>query len=256
MIASPPSQSGVKYELKTTCVDWLRRSKFDIFVNLIDYNYFLAKLVWFLVLTVFFGLTAWLVALNLIDYTQYVSVSQVKLVYERPAPFPAVTICDSNPFTSVKAQDFMQSLMYYIFREDLTSRLSFAESLSRLDLVISYAKIVSTTKAFRSYFGFPRTIFKSCLYESVPCDESKDLHAYYSYEYGNCWQFNVGLNLTNHSVALRQVTTEGMGFGLSLTLTGLADTSNKYASTQSKGLVVFVHNQSYAPTDSESVFIE
>jgi len=41
-----------------------------------------------------------------------------------------------------------------------------------------------------------------CIYNNTNCGD--DLHWYWSYDYGNCFQFNVGLNYTNDFIERKQ----------------------------------------------------
>ena len=44
----------------------------------------------------------------------YVTVSQVQVINESPAEFPSVLLCDSNPFTTLESQLFLDQLMQNI----------------------------------------------------------------------------------------------------------------------------------------------
>jgi hypothetical protein len=52
-----------------------------------------------------------------------------------------------------------------------------------------------------------------CRYFNDACDDS--LLWFYSYFYGNCWQFNAGYNLTNQKVNIKEATQDN-GIGLSM----------------------------------------
>ena len=81
-----------------------------------------------------------------------------------------------------------------------------------------------------------------------------NFHWLWNYHYGNCWQFNSGLNMSNHKVELKN-TYYGYEFGLDLTIK-IVDIQNKYVNLDrcfSIGMVVFVHNSSFTPFKTDLV---
>jgi hypothetical protein len=93
-----------------------------------------------------------------------------------------------------------------------------------------------------------------CRFNQKECENNNDFHWFYSYENGNCWQFNSGFNLTEHKVPIQKSMTESKDNGLYIMVIGLAN-NNKYPSINSKGLTIFVHNQSFSPSQSEAVYL-
>ena len=83
-----------------------------------------------------------------------------------------------------------------------------------------------------------------CTYNLVNC--TYDLHWFWSWEYGNCWQFNS--NLTDYKKAFRS----GKNFGLNIQV--FLINNNNIITTFDDGVIVFVHNSSFGP--SHEVFIK
>ena len=86
----------------------------------------------------------------------------------------------------------------------------------------------------------------SCIFDKKDCEN--DIDWYFSYKYGNCYQFNTGFNTTK----LKTLRNDDSEFGLKL-LIYLMNT-NIYPIAKSNGLKVFVHNQSSYPEQSKGVF--
>ena len=92
----------------------------------------------------------------------------------------------------------------------------------------------------------------SCRFSGRACDFSTDFTSYYDFNYGNCVQFNAKSRVNK----LKKIYLEGLFYGLSLQIGPLVNENRKYATATSKGLKVFVHNQSYPPTSSEGISIK
>ena len=106
----------------------------------------------------------------------------------------------------------------------------------------------------RTKLGLEMSDFPVCKYNNSDC--LSDLHWYWSYDFGNCFQFNVGLNSTNQEIDLRDSSQEGPTNGLQLEIWPLV-LNNTWTSFQYDfGIVVFVHNSSFRPTISDAVMIK
>ena len=130
--------------------------------------------------------------MSIVDYLSYEVVTQIRVVYERPTQFPAITICDNEAFKTYDAQILYEKIatqsghnMKYISKVNETLNL----------LVKMYVASSHMSDDERKKLGFKRSLIMLCRYFNDACDDS--LHWFYSYFYGNCWQFNAGYNLTN-----------------------------------------------------------
>ena len=88
----------------------------------------------------------------------------------------------------------------------------------------------------------------------IPYSVSNKWHWYYSYEYGNCFQFNSGLNWTNSPISSEKSTAEGEAYGLKIL--GFVPNQNKYLTSPSSGLKVFIHNHSFGPSFSNGINVQ
>ena len=105
----------------------------------------------------------------------------------------------------------------------------------------------------RKKLGFNKSIIFNCKYNKKKCDDS--LHWYWSYDYGNCWQYNSGFNLANQKVDLKNASLEGKDYGFSLVVYPLIN-RNKFMTTWDNGMIVFIHNSSFKPVSSDAVYVE
>lgn len=96
----------------------------------------------------------------------------------------------------------------------------------------------------RKKYGFAWNTILKCSFMGIDC--LNDLHWMWLPEFGNCWQFNAKLNLSNHKINLKQSKNTGKYYGLSIEIFPLYN-ENKYSTSVSTGMEIFVHNSSFKP---------
>jgi hypothetical protein len=216
----------IKYKkIKEILKTWSRNVDINCYTKIIDYrpNY-KVQFIWLLILLGSTGATFYFISKSIIDYLKYDVVSQTNIVSEIPTEFPTVTFCDNNPLSTKYSQ------------QALTDALN--KNKSQLS-------ILSTSDEQLKRFGLNWNQILSCTFMFANC--LNDLHWYWSYSYGNCWQFNSGLNLTNQRVSLEQSSTHGHIYGLNIEIFPLYN-NNDLSVTTSNGMVVFVQNSSFKPS--------
>ena len=181
--------------LKETFVEFSQRTDFNAYGKIFKYNHSLIKILWLLVLIASLSLTALVMAENVRVFFEYNIVSQLGLIYEAPTEFPAITFCDNNPFTSDISPPIFDKypIDYYnlIFLQQMAASAPYPffddEKRKKLGLQLWLIQ--------NGYWAH-------CRFNNTDC--SNDLHWYWSYDYGNCFQFNVGLNYTNDFIERKQ----------------------------------------------------
>ena len=245
--------------LKETFVEFSQRTDLNVYGKLFAYENLLVKLVWLIALIGSFGLTAWVVRLNVLSYLDYDVVSQIGIVYEAPTEFPAVTFCDNNPFTV----NFPDNINI----KDLTNKndLKYGAIMAASDpaYVDENRKLLGLNISQITDIGLGQDYiigdFAYCRYNNTDC--SSDLHWYWHYDYGNCFQLNVGLNSSNLPIDLKEANREGSDFGLQISVVPLVnflsyDSRKIGMLSYPAGMVVFVHNASLRPLKSDQVFVK
>jgi hypothetical protein len=94
------------------------------------------------------------------------------------------------------------------------------------------------------------SLILSCSFNNKACTNTfidSFTRTYFSYDYGNCLQFNSGFNDSGSTFELNKVDTEGKQHGFSIVF-GPLYSSNKYLSSHVDGLIVYIHNQSVLPS--------
>ncbi len=207
------------------------------------------QFVWLVIFLVLTCATFWIIILSIVNYLNYDVVTQIRVVYERPTQFPTVTICDNEAFKTYEAQILYEKIatqsghsLKYISKVN--------ETLNRLVKMHVASGQMSDEEIKK--LGFNRSLIMLCRYFNDACEDS--LHWFYSFYYGNCWQFNAGVNLTNHKIKIKEATLDN-GIGLSMIFHPLTN-NNSFMTTWESGMVVFIHNNSFKPKLNDRVYID
>jgi hypothetical protein len=166
--------------------------------------------------------------------------------------FPAITLCINDPFTTKYAEK-----LYDTFINE--TRYNFI-SKSQVDFDLNNLVLMHVTNPLaydddaRKKMGFNKNLFFTCSYYRYKSCKN-DLHWYWSYTYGNCWQFNTGLNFSKDKIDIKNTTIEGREEGLIIALFPIVN-ENQYMTTWDNEMIVFVHNNPFKPLQTDAVYIE
>jgi hypothetical protein len=225
------------------------------------------RILWGFFLLVGIGASGYFLITTLVNYYQFQPVVQISVIQEYPTSFPAVTICNLNPFNlgNANTETYIDSLLS-------ASNYSYINTLNSTDSISQYAgtnntdelltdltdtlkRLIATDKnlttADRLSLGFDLgyDMLLSCAYNRENCDET-NFTTFYDYNYGNCFTFNVGSQVLKTSKV-------GSGYGLVLELAvGNPNSEIKY--TSKAGIYLVVHNEtrkSITIDDGEGIFI-
>ena len=240
-------------KMKCVFLEWSHCVTYHCFPKIFkEKTHLILRLFWSVIFLSFASLTFFILVNNVILYYQYQTVTSIQIINEQPTLFPTITICDSNVFTTQDAQLFLVNMSKNFFDKDITtmSYLEYYEfGVNQLsNVVYSFVSDPMFGDENRKRLGFNLSQFiLTCTFHfSSACNFNQDFHWFFHFDYGNCYQFNSGFNMSNHVVDLKTVTFGSKSNGFSLRF-GPLITHNKYPLTFSKGLKIFVHNQSIAP---------
>ncbi len=191
----------------------------------------------------------YLISISVIKFSNYeVTVSTTKEI-ETPINFPAVTICNLNPFVKTRATKFINNALQTVNLKIGADEQAVGFISKILDILKKDAAanpITAFNSSYQKDIGYDiDEILVSCYYSGQKCSSS-DFKFIRSYDYGNCYTFNA--NLSN----IRNISNAGPQHGLELELfTGLDDIY-----IYKRGFYVVVHNQSVSPImDNEGVYV-
>jgi len=246
--------------IKKEFLEWSLLTKFDCYSKIYEYEVVWMKFFWLILFLTFTGLTAWLVIFNVINFCHYEVTSIIEIKNERPTNFPVLTACNNNPFTSKQSQslnDYISRTTFNLSFENMTFEQAYDNSGLINELTKMFVNAPSNNDSNRGILTAFGIVPALCFFNSKSCLENINdyFRSYFSYDYGNCYQFNTGYNYTNSPIPLLKQSREGSQFGLSL-IVGPIVNQNEFLSSFSDGMVIFIHNQSYPPSASSAIRIE
>ena len=187
---------------KEIFISWSKSVDINVYTKMIEYSpNYKVQAIWLLILLGSIGATFYFISKSILDFFKYEVVSQTTLINEFPIVFPAVTFCDNNVLSRKYAESVWEDVAQKNGITDLNS-----ESLYSLALQTLSSNAYSDEERKRSGLGLDQVF--SCKFNSINC--LNELHWYWSSDFGNCWQFNSGLNLTNQKTSLKQSNDKGI----------------------------------------------
>ena len=240
-----------KSKVKEVFLHWSQTADINGYNKIFEYNKnYAIQFIWIIILLGSTGATFYFIANSIISYLNYETVSKTDIVYVIPTDFPTVTICGNDAFTSKDAEHLYDKTLN-VTGYPLGSVNLVDDNFNRLVQVEASSPAYGDDK--RKRLGFDLSLITSCKYNTIKC--GTDLHWYWSYDYGNCWQFNSGFNLTNQVIDIKNSTLEGRDYGLSMVIYPIIN-NNRYMTTWDNGMIVFIHNSSFRPLITDAVYIE
>jgi hypothetical protein len=240
--------------IKDAFYEWSQETSFQAFPKIFkDKTHMVVRIFWSIIFLTFTGITVYLLLQGILEYCQWSTVTTIQIVRESPIQFPAITICDSNPFTSKDAQKLLETLALEKFNINITSMSDADFNMFKANLS-DYAKMVVNNPDFgdknRTRLGFSglASIGIQFKFSTMPQIFSTTLKSYWHANYGNCYQFNL-----NKSSILEQ-SAEGDYYGLMMSF-GPVIRENVYPMSDTNGLKIFIQNQKFPSPGVFDTFI-
>jgi hypothetical protein len=207
------------------------------------------RFIWAFIFLVFSSFTCYILVNNIISYYEYNVVSTIRVINEESSVFPAVTICNSNPYLTKYAENLTKYLAkeHYGIELENSTLEEFKLFIPKLEFYMKiYVNDPEYSDTNRKRLGVDfATIINSCYFNSEPCNSTRDFQWFFHPTYGNCIQYNA------NSFDLKSSTLPGKSYGLELSI-GPLKSENKYPIKTSTGLKVLINNQSFTPHIDDS----
>jgi hypothetical protein len=173
------------------------------------------------------------------------------MITEMSSQFPTITFCNNDAFTTLESQAVLENAA-------MNNRLNlslFYDMFTITHLAKIHAANPSFDNVNRKQLGLTLDQVFMCSYGMKNCSKN-EFHWFYSFDYGNCFQFNSGFNLSGDKIDLKNIDMQGHRYGLQVTIGPLVN-NNRYVSSWNDGMIVFIHNSStFKPSASNGVCIE
>ena len=201
------SRLKTKWEvIKRIFFEWSKDAPFDCYPKIFrSHKHKSLSFVWLAVFIFFASMTMFILYRNIGEYYDRETVTKIAIKHERPLLFPTVTICDADPFTSKKSQEFFHQVARDEYSLDLDN-ISFHDSFTKTahTTEIIKMKAASFTREEKQALGFSINQIYDLQFDGVSGEPKSHLSWFYSFDYGNCYQFNSGRDYDDNVIEMRE----------------------------------------------------
>ena len=234
-------------KIKAVLIEYvLTRTSFYGFSNIFKTKFIAIRIFWSLIVVFFISYLLYCIKESAINYLSYEVFTKIEVIGEVLPIFPAVTICNSNPFVTEFSNEFLKNISKINNRTNRNiDENTWKNLIDEKRLILSYAYKKTLTNKIKKKFGYKiNEAILRCTFESTECSLDNDFDWVYDNDYGNCFTFNAN---TNNS-KLKTVSRIGKMFGLQMDLfVGYNKTA--YNSIFGQGAHIFINNQSEKTND-------
>jgi hypothetical protein len=209
---------------------------------------------------------AFFIISTILTYFQFEVTTNTRIIFETPAPFPKVTICNNNQFQTEYAIQFLKEINQQVSPNINIFDLNQTLNMTYKEKHILFKKIIKIATARmnddlndeeKKKLGHKfDDILVSCHFNFMNCS-SADFSWTFDYNnYGNCFVFNSGFNMTGNKIPKKYSYISDISYGLQLELySGFHENlslinSNYY---QGLGYVVRIENGTYLENNLDGI---
>ena len=230
-------------------------------------DYLIIKLLWSVILLTLTCLcSVWLI-FNVFSYFKYDVITVTKRNFDFPAPFPTVTVCNKNMFTTDFALELLvrqinasklNDLLDPLFLKNISQEsdykyiFHFYKQISILMAGLINTKPVDDGMRKKIGYSLSETLI-NCNFGGTICNED-DFISVFDSTYGNCFKFNSGFNSSGQQVDLKTTRLTDKFFGLSLVLFAGVNLDLRKLYTD-YGLVIRIDNSSYRVSTDDGIVV-
>jgi acid-sensing ion channel 2 len=210
--------------VKPLIKETLYNSAAQAIIKIIETPYHTLKIFLFICLIASSGFCSYLIVELILNYYSYGVSTTSRTLYEMPATFPKVTICNANPFTTKYAVEFLKIINQEynnsidIFDEVQMSKLDFETKFKLIGNIFGRGLYkmndLNETEKRKLSHSLEETMY-SCTFNAQRCD-ANDFVWHFDSNFGNCWMFNSGQNRTGQRVPLSSNSFPGLKYGFKM----------------------------------------
>jgi hypothetical protein len=236
--------------VKNLFYSWSSRVDINNYNKIFEYQgNVVAQIVWIVIFLTLCGLTILLMQMSISAYLSYSVTTKYNIIHESATEFIAITMCAGNPFSSHKAIDLFTQLA-------INNSLDLYNNITDLIILAKmHAANPSYGDANRKELGLKLDNIVSCTFNNKNC--KNDLHWIWLYEYGNCFQFNTGLNFSNGKIDFAKISRPEPDFSLNVRFNFIFNeisATYKAIAFPNFDFVAFIHNGSNKVSSSSNLF--
>jgi hypothetical protein len=246
-------------KIKSLIKETLYNSLAQAIIKIIETPYFTLKTFLLICVLASSGFCSYLVIELILSYFSYGVNTTSRTLYETPALFPKITICNVNPFTTEYAFEFIKKVNkdsgefseIDIFNETQMDNFNFSYKYSSIypsiyrQALTKMNKLNETEK--RKLSHSLANIMPDCTFNIQSCS-ANDFKWFFDLAYGNCWIFNSGINestLDKVPLFFNSFPGETYGFQVKLYVNFYKNLSIFNSISGGRGALVRIDNSSY-----------
>ncbi|CAF0924898.1 unnamed protein product [Brachionus calyciflorus] len=207
--------------------------------NIIRSDKLAIRLMWIFFAVVSTGLCSYMIVQSIMNYFSFETTSKIQIHTEKSSIFPAITICNSNYFTSEYSAQFIKNFTFDIQSD--SNYFNYDQYYKLFQIVTSREELISQSYKFGDSF---EKLILNCQILTVDCKNKEYWNYYYHQLYGNCYQINtkkenlIKVSRTGWNNALKIILNISMADGLE----GVYPTTGAY---------IMIHNQTTSPLSTD-----
>ena len=239
---------SLKRKIKSIFVDWLQSSTSHGIPNIVRLDNNFLKIIWIICYLASVSYCIYNIFQIIQSYLNLDVIINQHVIYDSPIEFPAVTVCNLNPFDRRNAKEYINMVLS-------NNNISYVSDVKKIDI---NPKIVNNlikssiqndfnlTMQQKRKLGFELDyMLLTCFFNDKPCNVS-DFIWRYDFDYTNCFTFNSGYDVNGNRVPIKTVSEAGFDMSLKLELF-LGDDASQSEFILNSGATVVIHNQSVTP---------
>lgn len=246
--SSAGSKDDSRLKIKQILIEWGSNTKTHGIPSILRVKNTFLKIIWIICFMASLGYCVYTIVGIIQTFLLFEVLINQQVVTDSPIEFPAVTVCNLNPFDRRKAQSYIDQVL-------AKNNLSYVSDVNKIDI---NPKLINTlikssimgnsslTSEKIEQLGFHIDyMLLTCYFNDVPCNQS-DFVWTYDFDFVNCYTFNSGYDKYGNKIPIKRINEAGSDQSLKLELfLGYDLTQSQYI--LNSGARVVVHNQSVRP---------
>jgi hypothetical protein len=203
-------------KVKAKILEWAGTTTSHGYPNIFRTSLWEIRIMWLIFTLIATGLCAYMIAKSVLDYLNFEINTKIVIDKEIPSEFPTITICNLNPF--------YKNMSIPVLRGILSKNFSDFEELSTDEFKIGLYKFLylakhpSTSDEQKKKLGPALSkMLIYCSFIETNCSLN-DFSWKYLIDFGNCFRFNSGYDLSDNKIAIKKVYKEGVWSALHMEL--------------------------------------
>ncbi|CAF0821207.1 unnamed protein product [Brachionus calyciflorus] len=247
-------EEEMKKQIKECVREWCENTTSHGFSNMVKTDSNLIRVSWVVLVLCFSSYCLYTVINSINSYLAYEVSVNYQIVADSSAEFPAVTICNLNPFDVAAETSTGEYIIQNLKSNSMTPVITTNNGQVAYLLVDDAANILKATvnsdknltRAGLEKLGFTLdTMLISCYYDHDQCNSS-NFTWFHDSEFGNCYTFNALFDENNNFKEPLVTSKTGPVHGLNLELFVGAGGAQDYY-TVKKGVKVAIHQRGVRP---------